>query len=481
MRKRIPVLMVLFIAVAGAGISPGAGRVAGPAHGDAGRLVSGDSGRKEVSLTVYNGDLGLVREIREVDLPAGILALEFADVASRIDPATVLVRSVGGSSGLRVIEQNYEYDLLNPQKLLDKYVGRMVTLRTSTGAAIKARLLSSNNGPIYEIDGEIHMGHPGQVVLPGIPEDLISRPTLVWRLDNASAGARRVEASYLTSGMTWKADYVLALDVADERADLSGWVTLDNRSGATYRDATLKLVAGDVNRARSDNDPRGVMMKMAAADAARESTFKEEGFFEYHLYSLEGRTTVKDNQTKQISLLSAGGVPVAKRLVFFGAGSYYRGRFGSPISNQKVGVFLEIANTAASRLGLPLPRGIVRVYKADAGGSMQFVGEDAIDHTPKDETIRIKMGDAFDVVGERQQTDYRVLGEYIYEIGWKVTLRNHKDEAVQVAVVEPIPGDWTITQSTHSYEKTEAHTLRYDVTVPANGQADVAYRARIRF
>ncbi len=322
---------------------------------------------------------------------------------------------------------------------------------------------------------------PDRSFCPASPANLISRPTLVWRLDNAGASRRRLEASYLTSGMSWKADYVLALGPDEDRADLSGWVTLDNRSGATYRDASLKLVAGDINRARPDARLRGAMMKMAAADAVRETAFQEEGFFEYHLYTLDGRTTVKDNQTKQISLLSASGVPVAKSFVYYGAASYYRGQYGSPMTDQKVGVFLEVANTAGDHLGIPLPKGVMRVYKADSAGSLQFVGEDAIDHTPKDETLRIRMGDAFDVVGERLQTDYRALGGSTFETAWRITLRNHKDEAVRVSVIEPIPGDWTILQSSHTWEKTEAHTLRYEVTVPANGKVEVTYRARITF
>jgi len=482
MRRTIPILLALTTAViAGAEYAPADRPAVEGSPQRPATLVSGEEGRREVALTIYNDNLGLVREVREVELPEGPATLEFADVAARIDPTSVLVRALGDPSRLRVIEQNYEYDLLNPQKLLDKYVGKIVTLRVNGAAPVKARLLSTNGGPIYEIDGEIHMGQPGQVVLPGIPGDLISRPTLVWRLDNQGASRRRLQASYLTTGMSWKADYVLALGSGEDRADLSGWVTLDNKSGATYRDATLKLVAGDVNRARPDERTRGMLMKMAAADAARETAFQEESFFEYHLYALDGRTTVKDNQTKQINLLSASAVPVEKHLVYYGAASYYRGPYGSPLSNQKVGVFLQIANTTAGHLGVPLPKGVVRVYKADSGGSLQLIGEDAIDHTPRDETIRIRMGDAFDVVGERVQTDFRALGDLNFETAWRITLRNHKDEPVTVSVIEPIPGDWTVLESSRAWEKTEAHTLRYEMPVPANGKAEVSYRARIRF
>src|SRR5437867_9555440 len=246
------------------------------------------------------------------------------------------------------------------------------------------------------------------LVLPSLPENLVSKTTLVWLLRNQTARPQRVEASYLTSGITWKADYVMVLNAADTLSDLTGWVTIDNKSGATYGNAALKLVAGDVNRAQ---DPRRDMraLEMAAkaaspADASRD--FKSEGFFEYHLYSLDGRTTIKDNQTKQLSLLAANEVPITKELIYYGAQDYYRNAYGVPVSNQKIAVYLEIKNSKENRLGLPLPKGKIRVYKADGSGSQQFIGEDWIDHTPKDERVKIKMGNAFDLVGERTQKDF---------------------------------------------------------------------------
>jgi hypothetical protein len=310
------------------------------------------------------------------------------------------------------------------------------------GTLIDAVLLSNNNGPIYQINGQIHLGHHGRVVLPDLPENLIPKPTLVWMLHNRTGRPQRVEASYLTSGITWKADYVVVLNARDTGGDLSGWVTIENKTGATYPEAALKLVAGDIHRARTKREMRDALegaSKMAAADASRQ--FQQEAFFEYHLYSLDGRTTIKDNQTKQLSLLSATEIPIKKELRYYGASQYYRGQLGTPLSNQKIGVFLEIANTERHRLGVPLPKGTVRVYKAASDKSLQFIGEDTIDHTPKDEKVKIKMGEAFDVVGERTQRDWKKIAWNLYETEWDVQIRNHKQEDVQVTIIEPVPGD----------------------------------------
>jgi hypothetical protein len=276
---------------------------------------------------------------------------------------------------------------------------------------------------------------------------------------------------------------VLVINPADTRTDVTGWVTIDNKSGATYKDAALKLVAGDVNRA-TESRRAGRVMELAAkaasmADASRE--LKSEGFFEYHLYTLDGRTTIKDNQTKQLSLMSAGDVPIQKHLIYWGAQEYYRNAYGVPVSNQKIGVYLEIKNSKEHRLGVPLPKGKIRVYKADASGSQQFIGEDWIEHTPKDERVKIKMGEAFDVVGERKQTDFRKLASHLYEVEWEISLRNHKKDAQTVTVIEPVPGDWQVLHSSHPYEKIEAHTLKYQIPVPKEGAAKLVYRVRIRY
>jgi len=438
--------------------------------------------QRDVMVTIYNGNLGLVKDLREVRFPSGQSEVQFMDVAALIDPTTVHLKSLTDALGLKILEQNYEYDLLTSQKLMEKYVGRKVRLYQSDGTYHDATLLSTN-GPIFEINGQIHMGQYGRLVLPSLPENLVAKPTLVWLLRNQTPRPQRVEASYLTSGINWKADYVMVLNAVDTLADLTGWVTIDNKSGATYGNAALKLVAGDVNRA-SDARRDQRMMELAAkaaSPAAASYDFASEGFFEYHLYTLDGRTTIKDNQTKQLSLLSSSEIPVKKELVYYGAADYYRNAYGVPLSNQKVAVYLEVKNSKENRLGLPLPKGKVRVYKADTSGSQQFVGEDWIDHTARDESVKIKLGNAFDVVGERTQKDFKKLASNLYEVEWEIALRNHKAEAQTITVIEPVPGDWQVLASSHAYEKIEAHTLKYQIPVPKDGATKLAYRVRIRF
>jgi hypothetical protein len=438
--------------------------------------------QREVMVTIYNGNLGLVKDLREVRLPTATSEVWFTEVASQIDPTTVHLKSLTAPAGLKILEQNYEYDLLSSEKLLEKYIGKKVRLYQSDGTYHEARLLTTQ-GPVFEINGQIFLGHYGRVVLPTIPENLVARPTLAWLLRNQTGGAQRVEASYLTGGITWKADYVVVLSATDDRGDLTGWVTIDNKSGATYGNAALKLVAGDVNRAQDKK--RDARMLDAAAKAATVTEayreFQAEGFFEYHLYTLDGRTTIKDNQTKQLSLMSASEVPIRKELIYYGAQEYYRNAYGVPVSNQKVAAYLEVKNTKENRLGLPLPKGKVRVYKADKSGSQQFIGEDWIDHTPKDERVKIKMGNAFDVVGERTQKDWRKIAGNLYEVEWEIVLRNHKAEMQTVTVIEPVPGDWQVLHSTHPYDKIEAHTLRYQLPVPKEGATRLTYRVRLRF
>jgi hypothetical protein len=470
MRRHLSALLTLAV------LAPGSPAAAAPP------LAITRESQRDLMVTIYNGNLGLVKDTREARLPAGTSEVQFADVAAQIDPTSVHLKSLTDPAGLRILEQNYEYDLLSAQKLLEKYVGRKVRLYQGNGSFLEATLLSTD-GPVYDINGEIHMGHHGQVVFPSLPENLVSKPTLLWLLRNGTPTPQRIEASYLTGGITWKADYVVILNAADDRADLTGWVTIDNKSGATYKDAALKLVAGDVNRAREDRTRQALELASKAAAAAPASRdFVSESFFEYHLYTLDDRTTIKDKQTKQLTLMTAAGVPVRKELAFFGARDYYRSQYGTPMGNQKVSVFVELTNSKTNNLGVPLPKGKIRVYKADKSGSQQLVGEDWIDHTPKDERVRIKMGEAFDVVGERTQRDWKKIGGSTYEVEWEISLRNHKkDEDVVVSVIEPIPGDWEVVRESQPHEKLEAHTLRYQVPVPRDGAAKVSYRVRLRF
>ena len=449
-------------------------------------LTSTRADQTSVSLTIYNSNLGLVKDVREIELAEGTNQLQFMDVAAQIMPTTVLIRSRTDAKNLQVLEQNYEYDLLSPEKLLEKYVGKEVRLLdknyyTGKEELVTATLLSNNGSPIYQVGDEISIGLPGRVILPKIPANLIAKPTLVWLLQTPAASKHTIEASYLTNDITWKADYVAALNSDDTLADLSGWVSIDNKSGTTYRKATLKLVAGDVNRVQPKVMYERTMAMAAVADASAERQFQEESFFEYHLYTLDRPATVKDNQTKQMSLLSAADVPITKRLILRGQPHYVRGAFDAPPPKQKVSVYLEIENAKKNNLGMPLPKGTIRVYKADSQGSLQFVGEDQIDHTPKDETVSVKMGEAFDVVGERRQTAFKRLSRHLSEVSWQIVLRNHKDEDVIVRVEEPMYGDWEVVSSTpEKYEKPDTNTLRFEVTVPKDGEAKIGYRVRIK-
>jgi len=444
--------------------------------------------QEEVAVTVYNQDLGLIKDQRELDLTKGMVSLEFRDVASGIDPTTVHIRSLTDPGALAVHEQNYEYDLLSPEKLLEKYVGKEVALveadpETKEEKTVKATILSTNGGLVYRTDRGITFDPRGgqdrwtRWFFPGIPENLISRPTLVWLLESGKAGKQKVEVSYLTSGINWKADYVGLLNEDDTRMDLSGWVSIENQSGATYREASLKLVAGEIHKAerlplRVDKERRGETMEMAATPQ-----FEEEAFFEYHLYTLDRKTTIKENQTKQMTLFDAPGARVKKEYTFKGQSWFYT-RLVEP-REDKVGVFLKFDNKKESGMGLPLPAGIIRLYKRDSDGSIQFLGEDRIDHTPVDETVEVKIGTAFDVVAERKQVDYRKIGDRVFENAYEITIRNHKKEAITVNVVELIPGDWEILEKSHPYEKRKANEVCFAVPVGAGKEAKLTYRVRI--
>jgi len=441
--------------------------------------------RESVNITVYNQNFGLVREIRMLDLAQGRIDLEFADVASGIQPETVHIRPLGGP-GMSVLEQNYQYDLLNPQKLLEKYVGRSVTLyRTNPVTGVdephEAEVLSVNGGPILRIDGEITFDYPGRFGFPELPDNLIAEPTLLWRLD-AGGPRQRVEVTYLTNSLNWKSDYVLVLDEDDAAADLTGWVTLVNQSGATYEGANLQLVAGDVQRVSGmDDGAMRARMMTDVMEAAAAPSFSEEAFFEYHLYTLQRPADVVNNEQKQVVLLEAADFEIEKELIFHGAAHYYRGQYGQISANQKVGVYLDFENSERAGLGMPLPKGTVRVYKRDAAGAQQFVGEDRIDHTPRDEEIRIKMGEAFDVVADRRQMDYTVVSRCVSESTWRVDIRNHKDEDVTVTLVEPVGGDWEIVSSTHAHTQLDAWTFTFDPRVASRGETTVEYRVRVRW
>jgi len=442
----------------------------------------------DLAVTVYNSQIALVRDVRQVDLPAGVADLRLEDIAATVNPTTVHFRSLTEPSQVRVLEQNYRFDLLDPERLLHKYVGRDVTLvrhtlenQSTKYEEVVARLLAYNQSPVWRIGGEIVTGMAyDSIRFPEIPETLHSRPTLVWTLDNRGATRHRIETSYLAGGMNWNADYVLTVGRDDVRADLDGWVTVSNTSGTSFRKARLQLVAGNLNRVAERQEAIDTVMRKAAAAPMADADFAREAFSEYHLYTLGRPTTLLENETKQISMLSGTGVPVKKMFVVNGQQFYYRNRQapGSPLKDD-VRVFYRFRNDEASGLGMPLPSGTVRVYQADARGGVQFAGEDRIDHTPKDEELTLQIGTAFDVVCERKQTDFARIADNVYEMAFEITLRNHKTTPITVEVNEPIAGDWRMLHSTYEATKTEAFAARFAVPVAADGASVLRYRVRV--
>ena len=435
-----------------------------------------------VEVAVYNNNIGLIKETRKLTLPSGEGELRFMGVASQILPVTVHVESLNYPSDFSVVEQNYEYDLINADKLLDKYVGKKVKIVVwneyqDRKETVDAVLLSNNNGQIYKINNEIFIGHPGIKVLSKLPEDLIARPTLTWLYYNNTTKEHNLEVSYLTNNISWKADYVVVLNKDDTSGKISGWITLDNRSGATYRNARLKLIAGDVNRVTDTYRGKAVMMSRMERQAV--SQFEEKPFFEYHIYDLQRQTTIKDKQTKQVSLLESTGVKIQKEFLVEGSQNIFRSHYKRNNSKQPVNVYIKFMNTGDNNLGKPIPKGIMRLYKMDTEGSLLFVGEDRIDHTPEDEEISLKIGESFDVVAERVQTDYKQITKVLHESEWEITLKNHKDEDVVVSIIEPLSGNWSVIDSSHPYTKKDAFTIKFDVAVPKDIEVKVKYRLRV--
>jgi hypothetical protein len=439
----------------------------------------------------------MVRNERELTFKNGRNTVRFTDVAALIDPTTVLFESLTDAKGTTVVEQNFQFDLVNTQRLLHKYVDRAITVDQVRGdnvESFRGTLLSVSGGlTLRREDGSIQiLPHNAGIRLPELPGGLITRPTLVWDVAAARSGTHRTRVSYQTGGITWWADYnVTYEDGAHANAcklDIGAWVSIVNQSGAGYPDARLKLVAGDVQRiAPPGQVRRAPMAARAMAQEDRAEGFQEKGFFEYHLYTLGRTTTIPDNSTKQIELFPAArGVPCEKTLVYYGLAPAYG--FGpNPItdrnygtqSNKKVDVYLGFENAKENNMGMPLPSGRVRVNKLDrADTTLEFIGEDKIDHTPRNEKVLIKMGSAFDVVGERRQVNFsidtsrRTMTEEI-----EVKLRNHKRESVTVIVKENLYRwvNWQITSKSHDFKKQDARTVHFPLKVAADGETILRY------
>jgi hypothetical protein len=442
----------------------------------------------------------LVRTDRELQIPRGRGTIQFADVAALIDPTTVQFLSLTDPEGTKVLEQNFQFDLVSQEKLLSRYVDRNVSVEQQSGDGVKVidgTLVSSNDGLVIRgSDGQVHAVREWSNIRFGeLPGGLITRPTLEWDVVSGRGGAQKARVSYQTGGITWWADYNLIFtegaDANSGFVDVGAWVSLLNQSGVRYPDAKLKLIAGDVNRVQTAQPLyRAKAAEMAVMDAASAPAgFEEKSFFEYHLYTLGRPATIPNNSTKQIELFdSATRVPAKKQLIYYGGdlggfhGAPIVDRELGPASNTEVDVWLTFDNEKDSGMGMPLPAGRIRVSQQDkTDGSLEFIGEDSIKHTPKDEDVRVKLGKAFDVVGERRQTDFTVNTKgRVMEEAFEIKVRNHKEQAVEVIVRENLYrwSQWSLTGQSQASVKKDARTIEFPVKVAADGEATITYRVR---
>jgi hypothetical protein len=500
----VPVLAVLFGAALPAAAEDGPSLTvyssADPAGFDPQQFISQQRLGHNPNFAWQVPGFGVVKEVRKVEMPSGDGFVRFTDVAQFIDPTTVSFSDLTSPQGTAVLEQAFRFDLVSPDKILERYVDQTIgyELRTADGTVVPrvdGRVLSVNQGTVVLETSEglrfVGTRDPG-LRLPSLPDGLLTKPTLVWKVRAEGGGSHDVRTTYQTAGMTWRADYNVVLDASDEKADVSAWVTLLNVSGAGYPNARLKLVAGDVQRITPRRHLSELQMESRRRGAKEDAGFAEKAFFEYHLYTLPRRTDVLDNATQQITLFPpATGVAVEKVLVYYGFPEAAQWGFLPqprtdrdirPQSNPKVDVYVRMKNAKENGMGMPLPKGKVRVYKQDdADGTLEFVGEDLIDHTPRDETVLVKLGQAFDVVGERTQTDFRIdtRGRSMTE-SFRIQVRNHKDAAAKVVVKETLYRwtNWDLLAHTDPFQKVDSRTIHFEVEVPPHGAKTIEYTVR---
>ncbi len=433
-----------------------------------------------IDLTVYNSNIGLVKELRQFDLDTGVNQVQVSDVPASIIPESVHFRSLDDPQAV-VLEQNYEYDIVGSQKLLQKYVDQPIVVITEDGSRHEGTLLSGDQDIILQTkEGGVDVLKYDQIrqfSFPALPEGLITKPTLNWLVDASKAGKQEVELAYLTNNINWEANYVLVLAKDSTQLDLDGWITLDNRSGASYKDARLKLVAGDVNRVTGGMGGSNEIYKTMAPVPAPAPEVQQRTFGEYHLYEIPRPVTIKDNQTKQIQFLNARGVPAQKIFVFDNFTTPLRAADnGAMKGNIDVKVRFD---TGEKGVNAQLPAGVVRMYQPDEDGSPLFIGEDHIDHTPKGEEVTLTVGQAFDLVGERTQTESKRLGDKAWRESYKIVLRNHKeDQDVKIHVIEHLNHgvNWEILQSSPAeFTQLNSNTVEWVLSVPAQGEATLTY------
>jgi len=463
--------------------------------------------REDIAVTAYNVDRAVIRDTRSVELEKGVNWVKFSDVAALIIPTSVHLTS-STDKAFEIEEQNFDYDLVSDAKLLSKYIGEYVAVADKDGHLYEGILLVGskatidrkgkithhyNNLVIEHKDGRLLIlpkENIADISFPLLPQGLITRPTLYWKIYAGDEGPRPCEIAYMTRGMNWHADYVLLLKEEGRRLDLSGMVTLDNQTGATYENARLKLVAGDVHMVEEEvalEEEMELMSRGQGRMAGALPQFEEKEFFEYHLYTLQRRATLKDNQTKQIDFVNARNIKAERIYVYDGA------RFSQAYSsqdpaygtlcNKKVDVYLEFKNSEENNLGIPLPRGKIRIKEEDAQGKESFIGEDEIDHTPRDEKILLKVGETYDLVGERKQVDFKRPGPRMADEEFEIALRNHKDEDVEIRIVEHLYrwADWEVIENSHPFIKTDSRTIEFRVKVPQDEEIKISYRVRYRW
>ncbi|MFC1606798.1 DUF4139 domain-containing protein [Candidatus Latescibacterota bacterium] len=425
---------------------------------------------EDIILTVYNRDLAVVKIADEMNFKKGRQTISLTGVADRIDPTSV--RFSTGRDDVSIIEQNYRYDLVNSAKILQRYIDNTVTVRLKEGEMIEGTLLSAAGDVVIKsCEGKLNIISVDAVEryeFPDLPEGLITRPTLFWDMYSKKEARTPTEISYMTAGVSWHAEYTAVVGDDDTSLELSSWVSVENNSGTTFDDAVLKLVAGDIHRAPQAQPEFGKRMMLAETDAAPRG-FEERGLFEYHLYELQQKTTISNAEIKQISLFDPVSTGVAKLFVY----DIHR-------NPAKVAVAVEFVNAEQDGLGMPLPAGTVRVYKRDTDSGLELIGEDAIGHTPKNEKVRLNLGYAFDIVGERRVVESKRISQRVREDNVEISLRNRKDEPVQIIAVEHLRGDWDVRDSSHKHTKNDARTIEFTVTVKQDSETVITYTVRYR-
>ena len=424
-----------------------------------------------VSVTIYNNDLALVRDTKNVKLAKGVQNIELDEVAAKIDPTSVLPKFLSNANKIKILEQNFDFDLVNTDKLLSKYIGETIEIeRTGEDkrGKLTGKLLSSYGGLVVQNESKIVLNPQGEISLSKLPEDLKLKPTLIWLVESETEGNSQIEISYQTGGISWNADYVLVTNEKDTAADITGWVTINNNSGAVFKDAKLKLIAGDINRVSQNKYAQKRMMAPLMAEAAAvDSSFEEKSFFEYHMYELQRKSTLKDREIKQIQFISAKNIPVKK--VF---------TYNADIDPVKIKITLDLKNSKENNLGIPLPKGRVRVSKYDSD-SIEFIGEDSIDHTAKDAKLSINIGNAFDITGKKIQTNSKTEGKTSYQ-SFSINIKNSKNTSVDVNVEEMLNAwsNWEIKENSVPFVKKDKSTIEFSVNIPANTEKEIKYTVK---